>query len=84
MERHLHCTEIFCGHATSRKVSGSRLDEVNFSNVLIFPALGFTQSLTEMSTRSRKVVFLGSREWPVRRADNLIAIYEPRHCVGAV
>jgi hypothetical protein len=33
-------------------------------------ALGFTQPLTEMSTRSRKVMFLGSRAWPVRRADS--------------
>jgi hypothetical protein len=34
-------------------------------------ALGFTQHLTEMSARSRKVMFLGSRARPVRRADNL-------------
>jgi hypothetical protein len=36
-------------------------------------ASGFTQSLTGMST----VKFLGSRAWPVRRADNLTAICEP-------
>jgi hypothetical protein len=52
---------------TSRKVVGSSPDE----------ALGFTQPLTEMSTRSRKIVFLGSRAGPVRRADKLIAICEP-------
>jgi hypothetical protein len=31
---------------------------------------------TEMSTTSRKIMFLGSRAPPVRRADNLTAIYE--------
>jgi hypothetical protein len=36
---------------------------------------GFTQPLTEMSTRSREIMFLGSR------ADNLTAICEPiRQC----
>jgi hypothetical protein len=40
-------------------------------------ALGFTQPLTEMSTRSRKVKFLGSRGRPVRTADNPTAICEP-------
>jgi hypothetical protein len=39
--------------------------------------LGFTQSLTEMSSRNRKIMFLGSRALPVRRADNLTAICEP-------
>jgi hypothetical protein len=33
--------------------------------------------LTEMSTRSRKLMFLGSEVWPVHRADNLAAICEP-------
>jgi hypothetical protein len=36
-----------------------------------------TQPLTEMSTRSRKIMFLGSKARPVRRADNLTAICEP-------
>jgi hypothetical protein len=36
-------------------------------------ALGSTQPLTEMSTRN----FPGGEKWPVRRADNLAAIYEP-------
>jgi hypothetical protein len=35
---------------------------------------GVTQPLTEMSTRSRKIIFLESRARPVRRADNLTAI----------
>jgi hypothetical protein len=51
-----------------------------FSIYLILPAalaLGFTQSLTEMSTRSRNIMFLGIRALPVRRADNLTAICEP-------
>jgi hypothetical protein len=39
--------------------------------------LGFTQLLTEMSTRSRKIMFLGSRARPVLRADNLTAVCEP-------
>jgi hypothetical protein len=36
-----------------------------------------SEPLTEMSTRSRKIMFLGSRARPVRRADSLIAICEP-------
>jgi hypothetical protein len=41
-------------------------------------ALGFTQLLTEMSTRNIKIImFLGSKVRLVRRADNLTAIYEP-------
>jgi hypothetical protein len=30
-----------------------------------------------MSTRGRKIMFQGSRSWPVRRADNLADICEP-------
>jgi hypothetical protein len=51
-----------------------------FSIYLIFPdALGpeVTQALTEMSTRSLKIIFLGSRRRPVRRTGNLTAICEP-------
>jgi hypothetical protein len=40
-------------------------------------ALGFTQSLTEMSTRSRNIMFLGSKVRLVRRADKFTAICEP-------
>jgi hypothetical protein len=40
-------------------------------------ALGFTRPLTEMSTISRKIMFLGSRARPVRRTDGLTAISEP-------
>jgi hypothetical protein len=36
-------------------------------------ALGSTQTLTEMSTRSLP----GVKEWPARKADNLTAICEP-------
>jgi hypothetical protein len=32
--------------------------------------MGFTQPLTEMSTRSRKILFLRSKPRPVRRANN--------------
>jgi hypothetical protein len=47
---------------------------------LILPAApdpGVTQSLTEMSMRKRKIMFLGSRARPVLRADNLTTIREP-------
>jgi hypothetical protein len=40
-------------------------------------ALGFTQPLTEMSTRSSKIMFLGSGARTVRRTDNLTTICEP-------
>jgi hypothetical protein len=36
-------------------------------------ALELTQPLTEMSTRNHP----GGKEWQVRGADNLTAIYEP-------
>jgi hypothetical protein len=42
-------------------------------------------SLTEMSTRSRKIMFLRSRARPVRRADNLTAIcVDCRDSVGSL
>jgi hypothetical protein len=41
-------------------------------------ALGFTQPLTEMSTRNIKIImFLGSKLRRVRKADNLTAICVP-------
>jgi hypothetical protein len=40
-------------------------------------ALGITQPVTEMSTWSSKIMFLGSRARPPREADNLTAICEP-------
>jgi hypothetical protein len=53
----------------------SRPDEVNFFHFTKSfrpnQALGFTQSLTKVVTRSRKITFLGSRARPVRRADSL-------------
>jgi hypothetical protein len=36
----------------------------------------FTGPLTDISNKSRKVMFLGSRARPVRRTDNFIAICE--------
>jgi hypothetical protein len=73
------CT-LMC-YATNRKAADSRPHEVNefYSIYLILPAAtgsGFTQPITEMSTRSRKM-FLGSRLRPVRRAHNLTSIREP-------
>jgi hypothetical protein len=38
--------------------------------------MGFTQSVTEIITRSIQTMFLGSKPRPVRAADNLNAIYE--------
>jgi hypothetical protein len=39
---------------------------------------GFTQPLTEMSTRNiKKTMFLGSKVRPVHKADNLTVICEP-------
>jgi hypothetical protein len=35
---------------------------------------GFTQPLTYMSSRSRKIMVLGNKARPVRKADNLTAI----------
>jgi hypothetical protein len=66
-------------YATNRKVVGSRLDEVNefFLIYLILPlhqAPRFTQPLTEMSTKTRKIMFLRSRARPVRRADNITTV----------
>jgi hypothetical protein len=64
-------------YATIRKVADSRPDEVNlffFSDYLIFWILGFTQPLTEINIRIRKIMFLGSRARPVFKADNLNAI----------
>jgi hypothetical protein len=40
-------------------------------------ALGFTKPLAEMSTKSRKIIFLRSKVGPVCMADNLTAICEP-------
>jgi hypothetical protein len=37
---------------------------------------GRTQPLSEVSTRSRKLMFLGSRARPMRKVDNLAAICE--------
>jgi hypothetical protein len=77
----LHVKQEFECLVTGRKVAGSRADEVNSFN-LRNPssrtmALGFTQPLTEMSARSRKIMFLGSKVRPVRKADNLATICEP-------
>jgi hypothetical protein len=67
-------------YATSWNVTCSRPDEVNFFSIylILLATLGprFTRPLTEMSTRSRKIMFLGSRVLLVHRADNLTAIYE--------
>jgi hypothetical protein len=72
---------MYC--VTRWKVAGSRPDEVNyffFSVYLPFwphKALGFTQPLTEMSTKSTNIMFLDSRAQLVLGADSLTAICEP-------
>jgi hypothetical protein len=59
----------------------TRWDEWIFSIYLILPAaLGpgvHSASNRQMSTRRRKIMFLGNIVRPVRRADKLIAIGEP-------
>jgi hypothetical protein len=40
-------------------------------------ALGITQPLTEINPRSRRIMFLGNRERPVRKDNNLTVICEP-------
>jgi hypothetical protein len=62
-------------------VKVSRLDEVNEFSQFTYSfwplyALAFIHPLTEMSTRSRQVMFMGSRARPVNRADDLTAICE--------
>jgi hypothetical protein len=56
-------------------------DMASFSRMYFFVmTLGFTQPLTEMSTRSITIImFLGSEARPVLRANNLTAI-----CVSIV
>jgi hypothetical protein len=58
---------------------------MNFSIYLIIPAtlhMEFANYQTEMSTRSRKIMLLGSRARPVRKTNNLTVICEPlsRQC----
>jgi hypothetical protein len=69
---------IYLFNATSRKVTGSILDEVivffNWRNPSSRTmALGSSQFLTEMSTRNVP----GGKEQQVRKVDNLTAICEP-------
>jgi hypothetical protein len=70
-------------YATNRKAVGSKLNEVNefffqfTQSFKPYKALEFSQPLTEMRARKIKIMFLGIRERPVRRADNLTSICEP-------
>jgi hypothetical protein len=74
----LEIREALRSYATSRKVACSISDEV--AGIFIWPnpssriiVLGSTQPLTEMSARNLP----GDERRPVRKVDNLIAIYEP-------
>jgi hypothetical protein len=66
-----------------RRIFGPKRDEVTgewrkLHNEEGFRDLyGFVQPLTEMSTRNRKIMFLGSRARPASNADSLVAICEP-------
>jgi hypothetical protein len=72
--------KALCSKPEGRRFE-TRWGEWIFSIYLILPAaLGpgvHSASLTEISTRSRKIMYLGSKAWPVRRADNLTAICGP-------
>jgi hypothetical protein len=65
------------------KVTGSKPNELNAFFLNLPNSFGRTrplsliQHLTEMSTRSRKIMFLGSKARRVRGADNIAAICEP-------
>jgi hypothetical protein len=53
---------------------------VNFLNYLILQIAlgpGVHSASRIVSTRSKKIIFIGSRARPVREADNLVAICEP-------
>jgi hypothetical protein len=55
-------------------------NKMGLQTTLILPAAlrpGGSQPLTEMSTGSRKIIFVGSKVRSVRRADNLTTICEP-------
>jgi hypothetical protein len=74
----LHASRVLLPEISSGLISvRSRIRDpmrwMNFFNVLNLS--GRTRprgllSVTEMSTRSRKIMFLGSRTWPVYRADS--------------
>jgi hypothetical protein len=69
-------------YATSWKVVGSRPDEMNkfFFNLPNPSGRNMPwgiRNFLQMSTGSRKLMFLGSKERPVRKADNLTVICEP-------
>jgi hypothetical protein len=64
-------------YATSWKVASSPPDAMNefFSMYLILPA-ALDPGINRNKYHSRIIMFLRSRERPVRKADNLTAIYE--------
>jgi hypothetical protein len=72
-----HAVAWLSHYATSRKVAGSRPDEVDFFSLpnpsSYTVALGSTQPLTEMRISN----LTGSKGRSVRKADSLTAICEP-------
>jgi hypothetical protein len=82
--KHMVAYDSVVAEAVCYKLDGRGFDtrwgEWIFSIYLILPAtlgLEFTQPLTERRTGSRKVMFWGSVERPVRKAGKLVAICEP-------
>jgi hypothetical protein len=74
---HAYVSKRALNYAISRKVAGSRPDEVNefFQFTSSFQRTRpWDSSLPELSTRNIKIMFLGSRALPVRRTDNLAVI----------
>jgi hypothetical protein len=66
--------------ATSRKVAGSRPDETNqFSSIYLILPVALEPGVYSADNRNeyRKQMFLGNRERPARRANNLTVICEP-------
>jgi hypothetical protein len=69
-------------YATSRKVAGSRPNEMNeFSSIYLILLAAVGPEVFSASNRNecqkQKIIFLVSKVRPVRRDDNLTAIYEP-------
>jgi hypothetical protein len=79
---------VSCGNVvikapcTSWKVAGSRPDEANFFPICLMFSATLVRGIYLASNRNeyqnkKKIMFLGSRERPVRTADKLTAICEP-------
>jgi hypothetical protein len=76
-------SNCFCGWGVTLQVGRSRVRDAMKRILLNLPPSGstrpwgFTEPLTETSTRNTTIMFLGSKARPMLRADNLAAIFEP-------